>query len=148
MHFYPLLSDSPNFMGVFFLKKRGKSTLFVNVTALDIAVFPLPAEQMESYNASRANFPQCTVHLLFLTEVRGKSVLNSRCINGCAGTTSISPLPLPSGKLCPHNYPHMRVLPAVISAVEEAPIIRAGADFELTPLPGRLSQAPTSAALP
>lgn len=29
MHFYPLLSDSLNFMGVFFWKKGGKSTLFL-----------------------------------------------------------------------------------------------------------------------
>lgn len=116
----------------FFLKKkkkRKKSTPFVNVTALDIEVFPLPAEQMESYNASRANFPWCAVHLLSLIEARGKSFLNIRCINGCAGTTSISPLPLPSGKLCPHT-------PSVISTVEQAPTIRAGADFELPPLPG------------
>lgn len=145
MHFYPLLSDSLNFIGVFFWKKekkkkRGKSKLFVNATALDIEVFTLPAEQMESYNASRANSPQRTVRLLS----RGKSVLNTRCINGCAGTTSIPPLPLLSGKLCPHNYPHTKVLPSVISAVEEAPIIRGGADFEL---PGRLAQAATSGAL-
>lgn len=139
MHFYPLLSDSFHLF-IFCWKREKKSTFNVDVTALDTKVFALPAEQMESYNVNRANFPHCTVHLLSFIKASGKSLLNTRCINGCAGIESISPLPLLSGKECPLYYPHMRVLSLVISAVEESPIFRTGADLQLVPLSGRLSQ--------
>lgn len=140
MHFYPLLSDSIYLFIYLFLKKREKSTFNVDVTALDTEVFTLPAEQMESYNASRANFPHRTVHPLFFIKASGKSLLNTRCINGCAGINSISSLPLLSGKQCPLYYPHTRILSSVVAAVEESPIIRTGADFQLAPVSGRLSQ--------
>lgn len=66
MHFYPFFFQIL-FIIYFFLKKKKKSkksTFNVDVTALDAKVFTLPAEQMESYNASRAKFPHRAVRLL------------------------------------------------------------------------------------
>lgn len=124
MHFYPLLSDSFHLFIYFFLKKRLKNTFNVDVTALDTKVFTLPAEQMESYNVSRANFPHLKVHPLFFIKASGKRLLNTRCVNGCAAIQSTSSLPLLDGKQCPVYYPHTKVLSSVISAAEKSPVTR------------------------
>lgn len=75
MHFYPFLSDSFHYL--FFPEKRAKKITFnVDVTVLDAKVFTLPAEQMESCNASRANFPHRAVHLPSFIKASRKILLN------------------------------------------------------------------------
>lgn len=65
---------------------------------------------METYNASRANFPHYRVHLLVFIKGSRKSLLNTRCVNGSAGIKrklpGSSPLPCDSsaGTPCEHRW--------------------------------------------
>lgn len=86
------------------------------MSLLLIPKFSLPAEQMESYSASRANFSPLSALPSFIKASR-KSLFYTRLTNGFAGMTSISPLPLLCGEQCPLYSPQFS---SVTSAVEES----------------------------
>lgn len=74
---YALLSISFRFFSIFFFswKKREKKVCLMLMSLLLIPKFSLPAEQMESYSASRANFPHLAV--LFLPSLKPAERISS-----------------------------------------------------------------------
>lgn len=116
-------------------KKSKKSTFNVDVTALDAKVFTLPAEQMESYNASRANFPHRAVHLPSFIKASRFSI-NDSYIDMLASKT-FPHYPSSVGN-CPLHSLH-QVLSSVVTTMEKFAVIGMGADLLLAPLSGSLS---------